>query len=326
MWNLRDHVLIERRIPEYGNPSITHNVEFSLHSILSQQQFRVEPLDLPLTVSKLRKIAPSLPTSSSRTTQVLSRNGVKRNAAIIADEGASVVFASVDELSSASCLLTISEVSSQPFALFECKRVGVEEGMKKGPQTIEKAKQGAYVARSVSSLQRVRLANGDVQGVIQQPTGEFRSGPYTEILQSIIKNAPTGIPAGFVLTVGVVSNHGNWFSSGNLNKELRVLAQSYDWLLFLTDQGLSQFIDNMLLNPRPALAPARDAFLASYSANKPKNRFTKVSIDVEADRALLDYFTSNQHDVEGWFNVISPEGMSIADLRRDLEQLADVMT
>jgi hypothetical protein len=37
----------------------------------------------------------------------------------------------------------------------------------------------------------------------------------------------------FILTVGVVSNHGNWFTSENPNKELKVLAQSYDWLLFL---------------------------------------------------------------------------------------------
>ncbi len=49
--------------------------------------------------------------------------------------------------------------------MFECKRVGVEEGMKKGPQTIEKAKQGAYVAKSVSNLQRVRLNDGS-QGCV----------------------------------------------------------------------------------------------------------------------------------------------------------------
>ena len=39
--------------------------------------------------------------------------------------------------------------------------------MKKGPQTIEKAKQVAYVARTVSSLQRVRLRDGRFSGVIE---------------------------------------------------------------------------------------------------------------------------------------------------------------
>ena len=323
MWNLRDHMLIERRIPEYGNPSITHNVEFSLHPILSQQQLRVEPLDLPLTTSKITKATPFLRTFIPRATQILTRDGLKRNAAILSDEGSSVVSASVDELYSTSCLLTVSEVSPQPFALVECKRVGIEEGMKKGPQTIEKAKQGAYVARSVSSLQRVRLADGSIQGILEQPTGAFRSGPYADVLRSIISESASGLPSGFVLTIGIVSNHGNWFSSGNLNKELLVLAQSYDWLLFLTDDGLAQFIDNMLLRPRGELTPARDAFLASYSASKTKNRFTKVNIDVEADKSLLDYFASNRSDIESWFNVVSPNGSTITDLRRDLEQLAN---
>ena len=228
----------------------------------------------------------------------------------------------MDDVDTESCLLTISEVSSQPFALFECKRVGVEEGMKKGPQTIEKAKQGAYVARTVSSLQRIRLADGTVQGVIELPSGGFRTGPYSDILQTIIEQSSSGLPAGFVLTVGVVSNHGNWFTSNNLNKELAVLAQSYDWLLFLTDDGLAEFIDSMLLNPRPELIPAREAFLASYSAGKPKNRFTKVNIDTQADRASLEYFATHQDEVEEWFNVVSPEGGTTATLRGDLEQLA----
>lgn len=53
--------------------------------------------------------------------------------------------------------------------MFECKRVGVEEGMKKGPQTIEKAKQGAYVALKSASLQKVRDKNGEVLwGVLQE--------------------------------------------------------------------------------------------------------------------------------------------------------------
>ena len=136
--------------------------------------------------------------------------------------------------------------------------------MRKGPQTIEKAKQGAYVARSVSSLQKVRLRNGRFQGVIEQPDGSFRTGLYDKVLREVIDSSSVVEFAGFILTVGVVSNHGNWFTSDNHNKELRVLAQSYDWLLFLTDAGLSQFIDKLLLNPTPELEPAREAFLASY--------------------------------------------------------------
>ena len=56
-------------------------------------------------------------------------------------------------MDASGCTIALNDLIAEPFAIFECKRVGVEEGMRKGPQTIEKAKQGAYVARSVSSLQ-----------------------------------------------------------------------------------------------------------------------------------------------------------------------------
>ena len=32
-WNLRDHIVIERSVPEFANPEIIHNVEFSLHPV-----------------------------------------------------------------------------------------------------------------------------------------------------------------------------------------------------------------------------------------------------------------------------------------------------
>jgi len=194
--------------------------------------------------------------------------------------------------------------------------------MRKGPQTIEKAKQGAYVARSVSALQKVRLRNGQFQGVRERPDGTFRTGSYAELLREAIDTATAAELVGFILTVGVVSNHGNWFTSENHNKELRVLAQSYDWLLFLTDVGLTQFIDRLLLNPTPELAPAREAFLASYSGRSGSNRFTKVRIAVDADEALRSYFTTHEAEIETWYNVISPGDGTIETLRADLRKLA----
>jgi hypothetical protein len=134
---------------------------------------------------------------------------------------------------------------------------------------------------------------------------------------------PPGDLRGFILTVGVVSNHGNWFTSNNPNKELRVLAQSYDWLLFLTDAGLSQFIDKLLLNPTPELAPAREAFLASYSGTSGSNRFTKVRVGLEADEALRNYFTAHEPEVESWYNVISPQDSDLRHLQADLRKLAN---
>jgi len=71
-------------------------------------------------------------------------------------------------------MLTIAHLHKNPFAIFKCKRVGVEEG----------------------------------------------------------------INDAFDSPVGVVSNHGNWFIAEDHNKELKVLAQSYDWLLFFRTRDL----------------------------------------------------------------------------------------
>lgn len=321
-WDLRDHIVIERSVPEFANPEIVHNVEFSLHPIRARHEVEIAPLTLPLTAAKIKRHLPFLRETDVKSTQLLSGDGVKRNATVLAEVDTGPVIANVDSLTDSRCRLTVCELGTNPFAIFECKRVGVEEGMRKGPQTIEKAKQGAYVARSVSSLQKVRLRNGQFQGVMERPDGTFHTGSYDALLREVIDTSSIVELAGFILTVGVVSNHGNWFTSDNHNKELRVLAQSYDWLLFLTDAGLSQFIDRLLLNPKPELAPAREAFLASYSGNSGANRFTKVRVAVAADEALRSYFLAHEVEVEAWFNVISPRDGTLGTLQADLRKLA----
>jgi hypothetical protein len=215
--------------------------------------------------------------------------------------------------------------------MFECKRVGVEEGMTKGPQTIEKAKQGAYVARTASSLQKIRSESGEMQGIIYKSDGSYIIKPYISLMEEIIFSSDKELLRKFILTIGVVSNHGNWikktvngdlsFSAEDFQKELMVLAQSYDWLLFLTDQGLSDFIDKLLLHPIPELQFLRDTFLSSYAEDKKKNQFTKVQMNIEADRILLKYFSDNLSTVESWFNVISPSSKNLSTLNDELAEL-----
>ena len=142
---------LERPLPEYGNPAITHNVEFSLHPILRQQLIPLQKFTLPLTTAKLRRALDDLGFTHddlvSKAAQVLSNQGVLRNACAFGESAGAFCIASVDEIRGEQFALTVTVLSRHPFAIFECKRVGVEEGMKKGPQSIEKAKQGAYVAR-----------------------------------------------------------------------------------------------------------------------------------------------------------------------------------
>ena len=209
-----------------------------------------------------------------------------------------------------------------PYAMFECKRVGIEEGNKKGPQTIEKAKQGAYVARTVSSLQKIRTHSGEMHGVIAKKDGKLYSKPDVQLLDEVVNSHDPDLLRHFILTVGVVSNHGNWFTSDNPNKELRVLAQSYDGLLFLTDDGLAQFIADILQSDAPAVAPAKKAFLASYTGSTTKTRFTKVQMALDADKVLQDYFAKNIRRIEEWFNVISPTRGSIEALKSQIDVLS----
>jgi hypothetical protein len=320
-WGFRNNVAIERPLPEYANAGISHNVEYSLHPVIAKSTLALENYTLPLTSSKVRK---ELFKSNAapeklvvKAASILSRSGVLRNASALCETDIGPYVASVDDRTDTGLTLTIAHLHKHPFAIFECKRVGVEEGMKKGPQSIEKAKQGAYVARSVSALQKIRLRDGSLGGVIHRSSGQLYHGPYHKLLREVIDSDDPDLLTHFILTIGVVSNHGNWFTAEDHNKELKVLAQSYDWLLFLSDKGLAEFISELLLHPKPLLKPARDAFLASYPTGK-GNRFTKKTMDVQADVVLKKYFQVNERQIESWFNVISPARNSLGLLQKEL--------
>ena len=323
-WGLRDHVVIERSLGEFANAEIAHNVEFTLHPILSTERISVPADTLPLTVSKLRsksKLVQAIENPAFKAGQLMTSAKVRRNSCVLAEADRGPVVANIDDVGK-SIKITISELHASPFAMVECKRVGVEEGMKKGPQTIEKAKQGAYVARVVSSLQKLRSISGERLAYIERASGDPICGPLEKVVAEVLSSNDRALLSHFIMTIGVVSNHGNWFTSENHNKELKVLAQSYDWLLFLTDRGLAQFIDRMLLNPRGKLKAARAAFLGSYGNTKtPGNAFTKVTINDAADAELQEYFASHEAEIESWFNVIAPKAGSIDVLQAELRSL-----
>jgi hypothetical protein len=323
-WGYEKHTAIERRLPEYANPDITHNVEFSLHPSEEISILEVERNQLPLTTNKIRRMlkSPVWARKDSKSTQLLSSNEVLRNACTLYEDEQRIVVAYLGKGSKNSYRLSVNQLNPHPFAILECKRVGVEEGIKKGPQTIEKAKQGAYVARAVSSLQKIRMNDGSICGILHIDDGKFRIEPYGDFLTTVISSNDASLLRDFTLTVGVVSNHGNWFTSDDHNKELKVLAQSYDWLLFLTDDGLSAFVKSLLLKPAKRYEAIRDAFIQSYTGKKGGNKFTKVQIALSADLALQDYFIRNAKHVETWFNIISPAEGTIEELKCDLTSLA----
>lgn len=333
-WGLNNQISIERRLAEYGNSDITHNVEYSLHPIVRNSFLTIDKSEKSITSNIILKALQAtgfdLTGFERKNTQLLSNN-ILRNACTIATSESSFLLCSIKSDEGSNLELHIYEQSRKPYAMFECKRVGVEEGMTKGPQTIEKAKQGAYVARMTSSLQKIRCDVGEMQGIIYKSDGSYIIKPYVKLMEEIIYSSDKELLRKFILTIGIVSGHGNQiektlngelsFSEEHFQKELMVLAQSYDWLLFLTDQGLSDFIDKLLLNPIPEFQFLRDTFLSSYKEDKKKNQFTKVQMNIEADRILLKYFKDNLETVESWFNIISPSKKSLIDLNNELEEL-----
>jgi hypothetical protein len=316
-WGLEHCIAIERPLPEFANDGITHNVEYSLHParVLTKIHFKKDAL--PLTTQKIAKdknLAEFGFSGVLKSQALLSKDLILRNSCTVYDDGSRFINAYLDEFDANGGTYSVVSLKRFPFAIFECKRVGVEEGMKKG-------KQGAYVARTVSALQKIRLRDGSMGGIIQRKDGSFRSGDYYELMAEIIRSNDFEFLSRFIMTVGVVSNHGNWFTSENHNKELKVLAQAYDWLLFLTDAGMAQFIDELLLNPDETLIAAKESFLQSYTGEKGVNQFTKVKMSLAADAALQKYFNNKKQIIEGWFNIIAPAGKKLSTLKAEIDTL-----
>lgn len=322
-WGENDSVAIERPLAEYGHEEITHNVEFTLHPVRHVYPSIEIPANIPITARQIAKRI-ELADTFVLTGQKVINKGVIQNACVIGSDEKSMIIAAPDRVSTNSTTLHTYILDKHAYAMIECKRVG-KEGDAKGPQTIEKAKQGAYVAKTTSSLQKVRNDQGGLDG-IYYVNGEAYVGPYNQLLREIIFNGQPQQLRDFTLSIGVVSNHGNWFTAGNQNKEMKVLAQSYDWLLFLTDEGLVEFIVDLIRSPLPRYKAVRDAFIASYPPSggpKIDNSFTKKKMEQEAHFALDAYFAANFDRIEKWFNVISPGGGTLQDLRQILMTLKE---
>ena len=319
-WKFDTFAAIERPLPEFANSEITHNVEFTLHGHKKITESTYKSANIPISGSSIVKTLHLADyVSKPKSVMLIDKNNVLRNACNLLSNDTEIINAYVNTFKNS---YSIYKLYSKPFAMFECKRVGVEEGSKKGPQTIEKAKQGSYVARTVSALQRVRKSDGTLAGFLQKTENEYIIDDYYKLLSNVINSEDKLLLENFILTVGVVSNHGNWFTSETPNKELKVLAQSYDWLLFLTDKGISEFITDLLISPNKEYSAIKRAFQKSYSADKKGNVFTKVKMDYDSDVALCNYFTDNILKIEKWFNIISPKNKTLLDLKKELSVLS----
>lgn len=136
-WGFEHSIAIETALAEYGNLEITHNVEYSLHPILRKHKLILRPAKLPVTASRIMSEINegqfSLAGFQKTGMTLLTTNGILRNSCTIANKDKSHLLATLASKGSGEVQIVVVDQYSKPYAMFECKRVGVEEGMKKGP-------------------------------------------------------------------------------------------------------------------------------------------------------------------------------------------------
>tara|TARA_Y100000991_G_scaffold213990_1_gene200765 strand:- start:1980 stop:3119 length:1140 start_codon:yes stop_codon:yes gene_type:complete len=327
-WGMTKRLCIERRIPEYNQPEITHNVEFSLHPITKELVIDTKDWDLPISSTKLINSLDEFVTQEVKekktNNQLLSSRLILRNCALVSETDDSLFVAHVNHSSESSIDETaVVLLQKNPYAIVECKRVGIEEGQKRGPTTIEKAKQGAYVARTVSRLQRLTGSDGEKLGYFPEKGSQGEVRPYIDWMEDL-SDLTKPLPDGVVLTIGIVSNHGNWYTHESMHKELKVLSGSYDWLLFLSDEGLSKFVKETIIEPLEEYKEVQRSFLRSYNRDGQNqgNSFTKVKIDIAASHAVDKYFSENLQEIEEHVSVVAPIDKDLSHLKKTLSAMA----
>lgn len=320
-WGVQKSVSVETDLEEYGKGDITHRVEYTLHPVIRTYDTGITTKRSPITAGQVRGVMSQRfgeDVSRGGAGGILSSDGILRNACMLNRPGESYRYvASVTSRGS----VEVCKQARRPYMMIECKRVGRDARGNYGPQAIEKAKQGSYVARAVSSLQKIRDNSGELTGILYDADNNPITGPYSRLVKKIVESGDMSVLGRFVMTVGVVSNHGNWFTSESPNKEMKVLGQSYDWLLFLTDAGLGTFIRDVVMDSN-RFPCTNSAFLRSYSGGARGTRFTKVRMDADAHAEIEEYFAGNVPLVESWFNVIRPRGERIGGLRVQIAELA----
>ena len=142
-WGLLPHLTIERGLAEFANQAITHNVEFGIHPIRSSHRVHL-PSRLPVSTSSILKASrggmgvPSeliglFESDHHKSTQLLSADQVLRNACTVAESERHLLIANLVEYTDSGAIADFALLSPSPFAMVECKRVGVEDGARKGP-------------------------------------------------------------------------------------------------------------------------------------------------------------------------------------------------
>lgn len=126
-WGLRHSLVIEKALAEYGYPEITHNVEYTLHPVLGADRVGFAGLETSISGGKIRK---ALSARASDVLQGPSTNllsgGVLRNCCVVYKPQGRIVVAHLERETQDGREVYLASLHDKPYAMFECKRVGVE--------------------------------------------------------------------------------------------------------------------------------------------------------------------------------------------------------
>lgn len=128
-WGFTTNIQIETKLPEYGNSEITHNVEFTLHRILhKEERIAIKPV----TYARIKTLFDFKP-QDAKAGSFIDKNDILKNSAVIGRADGSIAICNLLDNK-----LVLSFIREQASAMFECKRVGVEEGQKKVHKLLKK--------------------------------------------------------------------------------------------------------------------------------------------------------------------------------------------
>lgn len=208
------------------------------------------------------------------------------------------------------CNASISRLANSAFAKVECKRVGIELTADSAPQTIEKAKQGAYAADHASSYQSILSRTGEKFGVVLGE--EIEIGPYQDLRRQIINGELPSMLEGFCSTVFFFSEPSNWQTSDGIwKKDLEVLSSSFDWVIYLTDEAFIHFCQRFHI----ADTDDEDDCVREWIHNNAK----LSEIPWNAYNQLMEY--ARENPPSEWFTVHTPDECDIAVLLEELHTL-----
>ena len=327
-FELGDRLNLEYPLPEYGRLDIVHNVEFSVHPLISKEAMELtsrvnKGLRFP---AKLKREYKEFLYSIKSSVKLLEKNKQFDRETIIINpcyitnisqwKGNNIFigkFLNEKEGLFLKCL-------SQPIAFIECKRVGLEQGTSTGPQTIEKAKQSSYVALRCSKLQKLFTPDG-VIGYLSLDKG-YEIDEYDKLWIRILKSKNRNLLKNIIRSIIFISNHINWYVDGKEKKDLHIINQSHDWSIWLKDDAISEFVNEFLLPP----GVIRNTFYNNYVERKKGGTFfTKKRLDKEVYQIFLEFFTEERDNIAAnWLEILNPVGKTFKDLIIEIKEILSV--